>query len=148
MQELFTWYEQTPLPIFEPKRAKVRVSPMPRSPAESTLCHVSITKWLQKAEVKVQSRKRLERCARITGSVAMQTVRILNAQHGRSFKSVSKTLPETQACRTCHAATKLLDHVPLLSKSQCNAEGKMACATCHKAIKKVGDKHPLDVKKD
>lgn len=146
VHEVFSWYEQMPLPEYVPEHSRVKVDPMPRSTAHSTLCHVSVTRWTVMAKARAESRARLERCARISASVARHAVLVLNAQHAGTFRARWEPLPETERCRTCHAATRLRDKVPVLSKSLCNVDSEMACGACHKTIKTVSDKHPLDVK--
>ena len=116
IRELFTWYEQTELPDFEPE---VSMFDIVKSVAHSPLCHASITNWCKAAKVKTHSPERAERCAWLCGSVARQTIKLLNENAKGSFKPAAVLSTETQTCRSCHNSE--LD----------NTRGSMECGSCH-----------------
>lgn len=62
VDELFNWYQIEPLPDYKPKQ-KVRVDITTKSVSHSPLCHASVSRWCEKANVKAFSLERDERCA-------------------------------------------------------------------------------------
>jgi hypothetical protein len=124
VSELFAWYEDTPLPTHVPA-APVRVArgfEMPSSRAGSTLCHVSITRWVRTAAFESFSPQRLERCARVAADVAGRVAELLN----RPADAATGRLASAQAseCLGCHAKGKQTPGEP-------EVESRMECATCH-----------------
>ncbi len=129
--ELMSWYENTPFPsdisnkyaqekaflVKEMKSDKV----LPQSVAKSTLCHVSVTEWCEKAGLKAFSKERSERCGRLSGDVAAFTVDILNKHFDKAFTPVAKLSNEVKSCRSCHDKGGTIE----------NTRGKMNCAPCH-----------------
>ena len=107
--ELFSWYENTSLPVFQPKGSPA-IAP---SKAESVLCHISVFKWQEKIDEKSYNDElREERCRRLTADVAAKTVEILN-KHQQEFTANAN--PPKQAAK------------PPTSK----VFGKMKCCICH-----------------
>ncbi|MHB8172539.1 MAG: C-GCAxxG-C-C family (seleno)protein [Thermincolia bacterium] len=133
--ELMAWYEKTPFPsdisnkyaqekaflVKEMKYDKV----LPQSVANSTLCHISVTEWCEKAGLKAFSKERSERCGRLSGDVTAFTVDMLNRHFDKNFVPAAKLSNEVQACRSCHDKGGSLE----------NTRGKMDCLPCH------GDPH-------
>ena len=75
---LLQWYRDTPLPRYVPKDADP--VEMPRSVADSVLCHISTLRWREEAErPNIKDPLRKARCARLTADTAKKTVEILNA---------------------------------------------------------------------
>jgi putative redox-active protein with C_GCAxxG_C_C motif len=59
IRELFSWYEQEGLPNYRPKKPKFEIE---TSVAQSSLCHVSVTRWCKATGLKSFSPERAERC--------------------------------------------------------------------------------------
>ncbi len=76
LNELFQWYSDSPLPVFEPDkpRAEVRIQSISKSP----LCHISVGKWSKSAGKALMSPEQKERCARLTADVAMRSAMLFN----------------------------------------------------------------------
>lgn len=106
ISELFTWYEDTELPVFQPKDAPK----IDTSKSESVLCHISISKWCSKSGHEAKSTERGERCIRLAASVTAKTVEILNAALIASIapkevsngKAVNANVMSKMKCITCH----------------------------------------------
>jgi hypothetical protein len=118
IKDLFTWYEQTPLPDYRPKNPKFEIV---TSASHSPLCHVSVSNWCKKSGFKSFSKERAERCAWLTGTVAKKAVELLNASSAGTFKPAYSFTKETQACRSCHDQGSVLE----------NTRGMMDCGGCH-----------------
>ena len=127
VDELFNWYQVTPLPVFRPEKPRLEI-PV-KSVAKSTLCHMSVSRWCAAAKAKAFSDDRDERCGWLCGDVAMKTVELLNAQLAGTFKAAYPISAATAECRTCHDK----------GSSNENERGKMECDLCHFVH---GDKHP------
>ncbi len=114
---LFEWYEHTALPNVQVKNVKFAEV---RSVANSPLCHASIHSWTKVAGKGPYSPERGERCGRITGAVARQTILLLNQQAGG--KPVAFAIPEpTKGCMSCHEKGGAVE----------NIRTKMDCNGCH-----------------
>lgn len=110
--ELFSWYEQTELPSYEPSGESSSIA---QSAAASVLCHISVAHWCTASGVAPLSAAMNERCRRLTADVAAKTVELLNRV---------QTDPPTQA-----AVSQASPGKPPQSL------GKMNCATCHPTSK-------------
>jgi len=92
-----------------------------RMAPNSPLCHVSVSTWTVGAGTEIGSKERKDRCAKVAGRVAMQTVMMLNDYVDGKFTPAAKDLPEnTSSCLECHGPDG--DH---------NQQGKMNCNLCH-----------------
>ena len=120
IDEVFNYYQVTPLPDYRPQKAKDQIVP---SVAGSTLCHVSVSEWCKVSGQKSFSPMRAERCAHLVASVTRKTVAVLNAQAAGTFKAAFPISAEVKACRGCHDQGGQLE----------NTRGKMACLACHPA---------------
>lgn len=118
VDELFGWFQQGKLPIYQPKDSKLEIVP---SVARSTLCHVSVSRWCKVSKFKAFSKEREERCARLTADVTKKTAELLNQQLGASFKPVFPIPDHVKQCRACHDKGGTLE----------NTRGKMDCSPCH-----------------
>jgi len=127
-QELFNWYNATPLPDFRPKKLKFEIV---KSVSRSDLCHVSVTKWCKVSGFKAFSPERSERCGWLTGAVAKYTVELLNKHAEGGFKMVHKLSSEVESCRSCHDKGSSLE----------NTRSMMDCGGCH-FTPKAKTKHP------
>lgn len=105
--DVIAWYASTELPIVKPKNPVLDNSPVV-SMSNSPLCHVSVGKWMSKADKKFFSPERKDRCARLAGDIAMQTAMLLNAwhdgsyvpKHGSQIKAHDMTAQNN--CTECH----------------------------------------------
>ena len=128
VDELFLWYEQTELPVYEPAKPVV-AGQMQKSVSNSILCHVSVTRWCRASGYKISSKQQKERCARLTADTANKTVEILNAHFAGRFSSVHDFEQDVKTCTSCH--TK--------GSEESNTRGKMRCGTCHFSL---ASEHP------
>ncbi|MDD5168856.1 MAG: hypothetical protein PHN75_08565, partial [Syntrophales bacterium] len=96
----------TYLPIYRPGKAKVNV--LVQTVSNSPLCHISVGKWLKRADKAIKGPEQRERCARLTADVAMKTAMLLNEWKDGSFRStlmfhLDKYNATTQSnCGECH----------------------------------------------
>jgi cytochrome c553 len=112
INELMGWYTQTLLPsdisnrYAEGHGYKVdkNIKALPRNKSGSPLCHISITKWCIASGLSVDSTERLERCARLSGDVAAQAVKLLNDQAQNKFRAEFVMLQSTTGCLSCHGS--------------------------------------------
>ena len=119
IDELFTWYEKTALPIYAPPKP-VLAFECKQTTAQSVLCHNSVSQWSFASGHDMHSKERSERCARLTAEVAFKTVEILNAKIDNKF-AFSGYSESVKYCGTCHGRGKESDI----------AKGKMDCQPCH-----------------
>lgn len=129
VDELFNWYQVTPLPIFRPEKPRLEIKA--KSVSDSLLCHVSVTKWSAAAGVKAFSTERDERCGWLVGDVALKTVELLNAQLDGTFKAAYPFSAKVKTCMSCHEKGGKLEDM----------RGKMDCDSCH-FTSASGQKHP------
>ena len=124
IDELFNWYQEAELPSlggqYKPENPKYDLTGLD-SVAGSVLCHVSVTKWVEKTGYRAYSPQRSERCAWLTGVVAKYTVELLNEQANGTFKPKHTIKPVIQHCIWCHGKGGLLENTKL----------KMDCNSCH-----------------
>jgi len=120
ISDLINWYASFNHPTNEfdsivkfPKQ--IRVTP------NSPLCHVSVSTWTVAAETEIATYERKDRCAKVAGRVAMQTVIMLNAYADKKWAPVAPgTSKDTASCLECHGPDE--DN---------NQQGKMNCGLCH-----------------
>ena len=127
IDELFRWYESTAIPTYAPPKPKVPGKCEALVPG-SVLCHVSASTWSYDTQCWIHDPSRSERCARVTGEVALKAVEILNAVHDKTF-AFSGFGKEQEHCYSCHGKGKEADY----------AKGKMHCTSCHDDL---GENHP------
>jgi hypothetical protein len=118
INEVFGFYEQEALPNFVPSQPRFQV---PQSVSESTLCHVSISRWSDASGFKSFSPERVDRCAQLVGSLAKYTVEVLNAQVDGNFEARHAFPESVLACQGCHMQGSVLE----------NSRGNMNCGSCH-----------------
>ncbi|MBD3267682.1 hypothetical protein GF373_13515 [bacterium] len=118
IEDFFTWYERTELPIYTPEQSKQTVA---TSISNSVLCHASTANWVKESGLKIDSKKRSERCSRLTADVAQKTVATLNQYFEGRYEASLKVNEETAECAQCHSKKGKL----------ANIRGKMECASCH-----------------
>jgi hypothetical protein len=106
--EVINFYASTALPIFVPAHPRAEIKS--QSTSNTPLCHASVGKWMQKEGVGFLSREQMERCARLSGDVAMKTVELLNAWADGKFQATTKPpvmaneIPSQNNCTDCHGS--------------------------------------------
>lgn len=123
IDELYSWYGQTPLPIYEPQNKKFTID---TSVSNSPLCHNSVTRWCEATGFKALSPERAERCGQLTGSVAKFTVELLNAQTEGTFAPVNPIPGEVKGCLSCHGKGGMVENV--------HAAKGVSCTPCHTVL--------------
>jgi hypothetical protein len=126
ISELFAWYEATPLPVFvpdEPVRVKAGYR-MAASQADSTLCHVSITRWVKTSGHSSFDPERLERCSRVAADMAGHAVSLLNQVSGSDVVPPGREGDVANGCLGCHAKGQQAPGEP-------EVVSRMHCTTCH-----------------
>lgn len=126
ISEIFTWYESTALPLYVPvKPVKVKKQfKMKSSKAESTLCHVSITRWTEASGFEPFAPQRVERCARLVADIAGITAELLNKAALKEYKPKNQIGAVATGCLSCHAKGKQAPNEP-------EVVSKMSCTACH-----------------
>jgi hypothetical protein len=134
--EVFTYYEKTKLPTFKPANPKNDVpKTLPKSKPRSTLCHVSISRWVEDSGYDPFSPERADRCGRMCANVAKFTVGIMNKALNGKFKAKNQISAFAAGCLGCHSNANdiALDEPDVLSK--------MDCELCHDAETDKGSPH-------
>ena len=118
--DLINWYASYNHPTdefdaFSHCPGQVRLAP------NSPLCHVSSATWVMAAGDAIGSKERKDRCSKVAGKVAMQTVMMLNAYAEGTFAAAAPAVPEhTASCLACHGP-----------EADDNQQGRMNCNLCH-----------------
>lgn len=105
--ELMQHYATTAMPTYVPKEPRVKGA-IPKTVADSPLCHVSVGKWMKAANKPLGSPERMDRCARLTASMAHQLVGFLNAWKDGTYKTKgvvpakSYGIQAQHDCNSCH----------------------------------------------
>ncbi len=126
-QDLFHWYEQTALPIYTPPGNQM-LNPFPTATPGSVLCHASSGRWCKATGYKHSSPERVERCRRLSGSVAQKSVEMLNALHANETIAHFESSSATRQCQSCHTT----------SAEKGSILGQGSCSSCHA----IGANHP------
>ena len=139
VNELYRWYETTKLPIYQPGDAAKGVKgELPQSASQSVLCHISVSKWCYANKIEATSKKRNERCGRLTADVAGKAAEIFNAKidQGKNFKGALAKQEAVETCGACHQT----------KGNEANwAKGVMDCTPCHNGSEALANKfkdHP------
>lgn len=105
--ELLAHYASTAMPTYVPKQPKF-TGAMPTTVSDSPLCHLSVGKWMKAANKPLGSPDRRDRCARLTASMAAQTVTFLNAWKDGKYKTKGVVpakeygIQSQHNCNDCH----------------------------------------------
>jgi len=118
--ELIGWYTQEPFPSRK-LDAIAKIKDQAQSVSDSPLCHVSISRWCDTSGLKVGTPEHADRCAKLSGDVAAQTVMLLNLRHEGRFETRFAVSAETTGCMGCHGG----------KGEQADSYGKMTCVQCH-----------------
>lgn len=137
--ELFRWYQSTTLPMYNPgPEARGVKGDIPSNVSESVLCHISVSRWCYANNVEATSKKRSERCGRLTADVCRKAVEILNAKidAGVNFKGALAKPESVSYCGDCHQK----------KGEETNwGKGILNCTPCHDGRGAIQDKfhnHP------
>ena len=125
LNDMMGWYGETALPIFEPTTAAKVEGALPKSVADSPLCHASVTNWCNAAGVSSGDPARAERCGRLCADVAGKIVEMLNAEADGTYAATYASPENVVECGACHSS----------SGPVANVNSKMDCDSCH------GDPH-------
>lgn len=120
IEDLFRWYEVTPLPMFKPDTAVLDFTP-PTSTCKSTLCHVSTTHWTQASGCRAKSKERSERCRRLTADIAARLASMMNQLADNTYMTTAQDVETTRSCVTCHDSQGKVG----------NTSTRMDCTSCH-----------------
>ena len=105
--ELLQHYATTAMPTYVPKEPRVKAE-IPKTVADSPLCHVSVGKWMKAANKDLGSPERKDRCARLTASMAYQLVTFLNAWKDGKYQTKGVVpakaygIQAQHDCNDCH----------------------------------------------
>lgn len=132
VNELFTRYQQTPFPQYQPPgdSSTGLTKDLPKTRAKSPLCHVSVTKWCKASGKAWGSKERAERCSRVAGDMAQITAKLLNAQARGNFDAIASEVPPPETvdpkngCTSCHSKDHSYEQGGFV-------QTKMACSDCH-----------------
>lgn len=135
INELFGWYTGFPFPSTRMDSYARWETNQPTNQPLSLLCHNSAGRWAKQYGQRINSNPRRDRCAKLSGDVAYQTVVYLNAWKNGTFQPTF-TAPTFEArtqharCINCHGA----------GGTRGNMMGRMGCLQpgCHPD--KVGHK--------
>lgn len=104
------WYSETALPTYSPKEPRQNAKII-QTVSDSPLCHVSVGKWMKASGYALSSPERMDRCARVSASVASNLVKDLNAWKDGTYKQRSSWKPASnmgitaqQNCNECHGS--------------------------------------------
>lgn len=84
--EMMQWYADASMPVYTPKEPKIKAD-IPKTVANSPLCHISVGKWMKAANKELASPERKDRCARVTASMAYHVVELLNEWKDGKYKT-------------------------------------------------------------
>ncbi len=131
-RELFGWYNREAHPAWTPTGKEEQ----PQIAVNSTLCHVSVTKWMNYAgevfgkRLEFSGPERGERCARLTASVSKKTIQLLNDKLDEKLQSANIPTEDVGACMACHGDD---GRAP-------TAHGSDSCIECHSGTD-ISDNH-------
>jgi hypothetical protein len=134
IDELMRWYTQVAFPSDISNRyaedhafkTDKNIKGLPQSRSGSPLCHVSVTKWCIASGYAVDSPERAERCARLSGDVVAQAVKLLNDRDRVVFQPEHPLGAPVSGCMNCHGP----------GRSEKNVSARMDCLACHQDHKK------------
>ncbi|MBS3977269.1 MAG: C-GCAxxG-C-C family protein [Syntrophomonadaceae bacterium] len=122
ISELLGWYQTYPFPSTKWDGAGSTFPKQLQTVANSPLCHQSISKWVNAANVKVGSRERADRCGKVSGDVAFKATELLNTFADGKFVVAFKPTDDYAGCLPCHrGANSMLD----------DQMGLANCLPCH-----------------
>ena len=117
--DICVWYEQTPLPIYQPAEPAWAEDVAP-SVADSLLCHVAVSNWCKVTGCETTCDERRERCRRASVDGVIRVVDLLNRNSVDPNCECLNLTSDTRACLECHGPRELSDSM-----------GRMNCASCH-----------------
>jgi hypothetical protein len=154
--EVMEWYTNQNFPLanfeqpgaaFDPAMVYGGATPLGFSPiadsvvkghsvADSPLCHISVSKWVAAAGVKLGDKNLLvpggvqglkeDRCAKVTADTAAYTATLLNAYLGGTSPAAWAPQASMAGCYDCHDT-----YSPKGSLTRKDAQTQMSCTPCH-----------------
>ncbi|MFC2164262.1 C-GCAxxG-C-C family protein [Acidobacteriota bacterium] len=123
--QLMTWYESKLQPQWKPVTPLKDVPKnLPKSKAFSPLCHVSVSRWVEKSGYEPFSPERADRCGRLSASVAeFVAIQLNEALIRGNLKSRKELSPTADLCTGCHGKGTTSNEPEILSR--------MDCTLCH-----------------
>ena len=118
-RELNVYYEHEELPKYLPRDG--HFPSMPKSVAESNLCHVSSSRWQVIMDIPISDRRRIERCRRLTADITIKTAELLSRYFADRNTTFAPLMQPTATCFSCHGS----------QGPRRNIIGTASCATCH-----------------
>jgi len=125
VDNLLSWYCQFEFPS-ERYESYCKFPKQVTTVAGSPLCHMSVSKWARAAGVSTSSDEKKDRCAKLSGDVAVYTLELLNRyvkEGSAAFAGKWEPYEEAKHCTACHT-TSSVDIGP-------SQQGKLNCVTCH-----------------
>ena len=113
IEELMAWYQVQAFPMYQPEET------IATSVANSTLCHVSVTKWCMITGENSGSDMKKKRCGGLTADVTGKVVEMLNKHYAQTFVREHKPSEIVDNCKACHG------------KEPIHVTGKEDCMNCH-----------------
>ncbi len=107
--ELMQHYASTALPTYVPSAPRTTAD-IPKTVAESPLCHISVGRWMKAANKPLASPERMDRCARVSASMAYQVVTLLNAWKDGKYRTRGAVpakaygIQAQHDCNDCHGS--------------------------------------------
>lgn len=99
--ELIGWYTEFPFPSKE-NDAFAKFPNQITDVSKSPLCHISLSSWCAKANVKFTSDEAKYRCAKLAADTAAKAAELLNQWKEGKFLAAYKASPENSNCMSCH----------------------------------------------
>ena len=119
--ELMGWYTEFPFPS-DKHESYCKIPGQITTVAGSPLCHISVSKWANKADARINEDAKKDRCAKLTGDTAAKAAELINQALDNKFVPAFKVPAEYSHCMSCHQGKdSTLD----------NEQGKMNCVDCH-----------------
>jgi len=119
--ELMGWYTTNPFPSAL-MDSYARFRGVRQTVADSPLCHLSVTKWCEETNFKINSDEKKDRCAKLAADTAAKAAELMNAWKAGAFKGVYQPNAEFASCLSCHnGVASQLD----------NEQGLANCTECH-----------------
>ena len=124
INELLNFYRTHPFPEYQTGEFD-----LPKVAVNSTLCHVSVTKWMKESGMGPRgSAERKARCAGLVADLCKFTADMLNKHADGTFASALAPAADAGTCMSCHG-----------ENVEPHAFGKESCTECHTDL--PGDVH-------
>ncbi|MDY6820325.1 MAG: C-GCAxxG-C-C family protein [Deferribacterota bacterium] len=142
INDVIDWYQNQEFPSTH-HDSYAKFKNQARTVAKSPICHVSVTLWVNGARevddpsISSLSPERADRCAKVTGDVAMHVAEMLNQYYdGRYHSQFDPAKVEYASCLNCHLDTQ--------NAYNPNVKAQMECSRCHVDLKQIDpSSHPF-----